>query len=72
MPRVRFTLAISADDYLRYYQGAARNVAVTADDGSRIKFPAEHLRPYVMHDGIRGRFELHFDETHKFIGLRKL
>lgn len=72
MSTVSFTLAISSEDYLRYYQGAARNVSVVADDGSRIKFPAEHLRPYVMHDGIRGRFELRFDENYKFIALRKI
>ena len=72
MPTIRFTLAISAEDYLRFYQGAARNVSAVADDGSRVKFPAEHLRPFVMHEGVSGRFELEFDETYKFIALRKI
>jgi hypothetical protein len=43
-----------------------------ADDGSRIKFPAEHLRPFVMHDGVQGRFELVFDDNNRFIALRKI
>ena len=72
MRTVSFTLAISSDKYLSYYQGRARDVSVIADDGSRIKFPAEHLRPFVMHDGVSGRFELVFDENYKFVALRKI
>jgi hypothetical protein len=72
MRTIRFTLAISSEDYLRFYQGNARSVAACADDGRRIKFPAEHLRPFVMHDGVRGRFELMFDANNKFIALRKI
>ena len=69
MRTLRFNLAISAEDYLRYYQGDARSVSAIADDGRCIKFPAEHLRPFVMHEGIQGRFELVFDENNKFIAL---
>jgi len=69
---VRFQLAISAEDYLAYYQGKARSISVIADDGRRIEFPAEHLRSYVMHDGVRGRFELVFDEGNRFMELRKI
>lgn len=72
MRTVSFSLAISAEDYLRFYQGTARNVSVRADDGRRIVFPAEHLRPFVRHDGVRGRFELVFDDNNKFIALRRL
>jgi hypothetical protein len=72
MRTLRFTLTISAEDYLSYYQGKARNVSAVADDGRRVEFPAEHLRPHVMHDGVRGRFELQFDANNKFIALRKL
>jgi hypothetical protein len=72
MRTVRFNLAISSNNYLSYYQGRARSVSVMADDGSRIKFPAEHLRPFVMHDGVQGRFELVFDDNNRFIALRKI
>jgi hypothetical protein len=72
MRTLRFTLSISYEDYLRYYQGRARSVSASADDGRRIEFPAEHLRPFVLHDGVRGRFELVFDENNKFIELRKI
>jgi len=72
MRAISFSLAISADDYLRFYQGKARNVSVRTDDGCRTEFPAEHLRPFVTHDGIHGRFELVFDEMNKFVELRRV
>jgi hypothetical protein len=72
MRTISFKLAISADDYLRYYQGQARNVSVIADDGRRIEFPAEHLRQFVLHDGVKGWFELVFDEDNRFVDLRKI
>lgn len=72
MRRVRFTLAISAEDYLAYYQGKARSISVIANDGRRIEFPAEHLRTFVMHDGVRGKFELVFDEGNRFVELRRV
>ncbi|MBI1423744.1 MAG: DUF2835 family protein [Gammaproteobacteria bacterium] len=72
MRTVRFRLSINADDYLRYYQGIARNISVIADDGRRIEFPAEHLRAFVMRDGVHGLFELVFDQDNKFVALRKI
>jgi len=72
MRTISFSLAISADDYLRFYQCKARNVLVRADGRRRIEFLAEYLRPLMMHDGIHGRFELVFDEMNKFVELRKI
>ena len=69
---MRFQLAINAEDYLAYYAGAARSVSVTADDGRRIEFPAEHLRPFVSHDGVRGYFEIEFDQDLRFRALRRI
>jgi hypothetical protein len=69
---VRFRLAISADDYLAYYQGAARDVIVRAEDGRRIRFPAGALQRFLTHAGIHGRFELRFDADHKLIGVQRL
>lgn len=69
---VRFRLDISPDDYLAYYQRAARDIVVRADDGRRIRFPASALQRFVAHDGIHGRFELRFDADHKLLGLWRL
>lgn len=72
MHTIRFKLAIPATDYLHYYKGLARNISVTGNDGRRIEFPAEHLRPFVTHAGIQGEFELSFDTQQKFVALRRI
>ncbi|MFN2310177.1 MAG: DUF2835 domain-containing protein [Gammaproteobacteria bacterium] len=69
---IRFRLDIPADDYLAYYQGVARAVLVRAEDGRRVRFPAGALQPFVTHQGIQGRFEVHFDADHKLVGLERL
>ena len=70
--RVRFKLFIPADRILSYYQGIAKSVSVISYEGQRIEFPAEHLRPFLSHDGVMGEFELEFDEQHRFVALHKL
>lgn len=70
--RFRFSLDISSEAYLNYYQGRARTVIVQAEDGRRVQFPADALRPYVTRAGIQGRFELVTDAGHKLIELRRL
>ena len=70
--QVRFAIRISADDYLAYYKGQARQVIVNADDGRRIQFPASCLQPFVMRDGINGVFVLRFDVNNKLVGLEKI
>lgn len=72
MAESRFRLAISAQSYVNYYSGAARSVIVVAEDGRRIKFPAEHLRTHVTHHGVYGLFVLEYDDRQKFVGLRRI
>ena len=72
MKSARFTLEITADVYLAYYAGQARSISVVADDGRRIEFPAEHLRSFVTHDGIKGWFEIIFDEQNRFQSIKQL
>ncbi|HHM04864.1 MAG TPA: DUF2835 family protein [Gammaproteobacteria bacterium] len=72
MSLVRFHLSIPADDYLAYYQGAARAVSVVAADGRRIEFPAAVLRPFVGHEGIYGWFEIEFDQNRRLVDIRRL
>ncbi len=69
---MRFRLNISAEKYLRYYQGSAKFVHVTAEDGRSLKFPAKELQKFVTHAGIQGRFEISFDEQFKFKQLRRI
>ena len=67
-----FRLNISADQYLRYYQGAASSVQVLSECGNRLRFPASRLRPFLTRSGISGRFRISVDEQQRFIGLEKL
>ncbi|MBL4781584.1 MAG: DUF2835 domain-containing protein [Porticoccaceae bacterium] len=72
MPNSLFYLNISAQEYLRVYQGSARQVVVRGTDGTTLSFPAQHLRRFVSHDGVQGRFMLNYDAEHKFVSLQKL
>ena len=69
---IRFILDIPAHLYQSYYQGAARNVIAPSRDGRRVQFPAERLRPFVSHDGVRGEFVIEFDDNHRFVALRRI
>lgn len=69
---IRFQLSLSSEQYLNYYKGNATSVSVVSEDGRRIEFPAEHLRPFVRHEGIHGNFELQFDASNKFIGIKSI
>ena len=72
MREIRFYLDISAQDYIRYYQGKARFAWALSHDGLRIQFPAERLRPFVRHDGIHGEFVLRFNEQNKFVDMQRI
>ncbi len=65
-------LAIPAEDYLRMYEGSARDVVAHATNGQTVRFPANILRRFVLHDGVYGRFRIRFDERGKFIAIERL
>ncbi|MCB1763926.1 MAG: DUF2835 domain-containing protein [Gammaproteobacteria bacterium] len=70
--RIRFRIALTADAFLRHYQGSARAVIVRAEDGRRIQIPAVNLRPFLLRDGINGEFELTLSEHNKLLDIRRL
>jgi len=69
---ITFSLNISADEYLKSYTGTARSVLAKSEDGRRIRFPAEVLRPFVTHAGIAGRFCIVFDADNRFKRIERL
>ena len=69
---IRFSLNLSKEQALRYYQGSARFVVVTAENGQRIQFPAEHIRPFIGAAGIQGWFSIRFDDDNKLIAIRRI
>lgn len=65
-----FRLQISNERFLRYYQGNANSVVVTAECGKSLRFPAARLRPLLTRNGISGRFRLTVDQNNRFISLK--
>ena len=72
MDALIFRLKFTAEEYLPFYRGDFQWVVVRSEDGRRVKFPAEHLRPFVTEIGIHGRFCLQFDRNNKFVGLKRI
>ncbi|WP_090209549.1 DUF2835 domain-containing protein [Ectothiorhodospira magna] len=72
MQYFHFSLGISRDEYLRYYNGAASTVVVMSQEGRTVRFPASALRPFVLHDGVRGRFRLTVNSQFKLLSLERL
>lgn len=72
MTEYRFHLAIPAEEYLAYYEGAAQQVVVTLASGQRLQFPADSLRPFVSHDGVHGEFVLRVDANNKLQALERV
>lgn len=65
-------LAIEADEFVRLYKGTARDVVARATNGQTVRFPANILRPFVTHDGVRGRFKISFNANGKLIAIDRL
>jgi hypothetical protein len=70
--KIRFSLDLSSDEYLRYYRGSAQSVLVQAEDGRRVRLPAANLRPFLLADGIRGRFEISLNDNNSLLNIRRL
>ena len=71
MPSVTVTLAISHQQYARFYRGHASEVICTAKDGRKIQLPAGVLRKFLTHEGIYGEFLIRFSSKNKFIDITK-
>jgi len=69
---IRFMLNLPYDQYLKVYQGIAKNVSVIADDGRRISFPAGKIQPFLTRQGINGYFEMELTPENKFVCIKKL
>ena len=68
---LRFRMAISAEEASCYYRGTARFVVVTAENGQKLQFPAQYIRPFLNQPGVKGLSSIQFDDDNKFIALKK-
>ncbi len=69
---LRFSLQLTADQYLQVYRGTAKRVSAIASDGRRIEFPAQNIQKFLTHDGISGKFEMELTAENKFVAIRKI
>lgn len=65
-------LTLSSEKLERMYAGSAKTVFARCLDGRSIRFPVGILRPFITHDGVCGRFEIIFDEKHKFQSIHRI
>ncbi|WP_067866988.1 DUF2835 domain-containing protein [Neptuniibacter marinus] len=72
MKSILVDLHISADKYILMYQGVAQNVFAHALDGRSVQFPAKILKPFLLKDGVKGRFRITFDDQGKYKGIDKI
>jgi hypothetical protein len=71
MRRFEFSVRVSADEFVRVYQGAVSHLVVRAVTGERVQIPAARFRPFVTPDGVTGRFVLLCDENNKCLDLQR-
>lgn len=71
MTEFEFTLHLSAEEYLQYYEGIVKSIQVQSHCGKIIQFPAEKMREFVLKDGVHGSFVMQLDDKNKFFSLRK-
>ena len=62
---IEVAITIGAEEYLKLYKLGRAVVNARSTDGRRVQFPAEALRPWVNHDGIRGKFRIYFDQDNR-------
>lgn len=72
MKSIIVNLAISAEEFQHLYEGNVKTVFARSVDGRSIRFPANILRPFVLHTGIRGTFQIDFDEENRFSSIKRL
>lgn len=72
MNEIRFRIAISAQEYLRFYQGDVDSVRIKTVDGRVIQFPAGALQKYVDQFGVNGSFRIIYDENNKLVCLERV
>lgn len=70
--RYEFELDLSPSEYLEYYRGVLKQVMVRSAGGETVQFPAALLQPFLLPDGVRGRFVLTCDQNYKQPRLERL
>ena len=62
-------LAVSKQELLKYYRGAASQISAVATDGQTILFPVTAIQPFVTHEGVFGRFQLQVNSQGRLLKI---
>jgi len=66
-----FSLRMSPQEFMPYYQGKVQAIIVTATNGQRVQFPAMHMRKFLTTVGVQGQFCME-TENNKFKSIVKI
>ena len=72
LQKVVVSIHLSAEEYLKYYRGSARNVYARDLQGRMVQFPANLLQRFVTNDGIDGVFEITITLAGKLVDIRRV
>lgn len=72
MTEYEFSLHLTAEEYLQYYEGVAKAIQVRSRCGKTIEFPAGKMREFVLKEGVHGTFVMQLDNKNKFISVKKI
>ncbi|ABI72072.1 conserved hypothetical protein [Shewanella frigidimarina NCIMB 400] len=67
-----FSLNVSYEAFLPYYQGLAEKVQVRDHQGRVLHINGKYFRPYLTPQGIHGQFKLVLNREGNFKSLNKL
>ncbi|MEH6445463.1 MAG: DUF2835 family protein [Oceanospirillaceae bacterium] len=71
MNKVIINVRISNEEYLKQYRLPNCMVNTVSRDGRTIQFPANILKPFLLHNGISGSFCIIFDNQGKFQSINR-
>ena len=72
MNQIIVEIYISPDQYVKQYRQPGCMVNTTARDGRTVRFPAELLQKFLLHDGIKGSFKIEFTAQGKFKSIERI
>jgi len=55
-----------------FYAGQVSHVWVRDINGLSLQFPLQHLRPFVDHHGVQGRFELKVQHNNRLQSINRI
>lgn len=70
--KIVFSIGLSYQAFIPYYQGTIDKVEVIDEQGRRVWISGRYLRKFLTKQGVYGRFCLTLDAKGQFISLERL